>query len=108
MTKGEVNTKKEKKEGTLSRMKEKLKSMRGEKGEKDEEGRTATKSLSKIFHRVNPVGKASRESFSKVFHRIGDALQKKEEDKEESKRDKILSLDRKDMESTLKHQDQEL
>lgn len=56
-----------------------LKGIRVDKNNQDEseDKLGAHISISKIFQRINPVGKASRESFSKVFHRIGDALQKK-------------------------------
>ncbi|XP_054269168.1 uncharacterized protein LOC128990682 [Macrosteles quadrilineatus] len=100
-----AKVKKDKRDSTLTRMKDKLKSLRGDKGEGCEEGRPVTKSMSKIFQRIKPVGKASRESFSKVFHRIGDALQKKEDDKEPKGEDKTLSLDRKEVEKRLRHQD---
>lgn len=100
-----AKVKKDKRDSTLTRMKDKLKSLRGDKGEGCEEGRPVTKSMSKIFQRMKPVGKASRESFSKVFHRIGDALQKKEDDKEPKGEDKTLSLDRKEVEKRLRHQD---
>lgn len=76
--KTETKRKTGKKENTLTRM---LKGMRVDKSNQDEseDKLGAHISISKIFHRINPVGKASRENFSKVFHRIGDALQKKGE-----------------------------
>lgn len=76
--KSETKRKYGKKENTLTRM---LKGIRVDKSNQDEseDKLGAHISISKIFQRINPVGKVSRENFSKVFHRIGDALQKKTE-----------------------------
>lgn len=63
-----------KKENTLTRM---LKGFRGEKAEEGLDKQISNKHFSKIFQRVNPIGKTSRENISKVIHRIGDALYRK-------------------------------
>lgn len=74
----ETKVKTDKKSNTLTKM---WKGIRVDKSKQDgsDDKMEARGSISKIFKRINPVGKVSRDNFSKVFHRIGDALQKRSE-----------------------------
>lgn len=77
-----VEEKAQKKGNTLTRLFKGIRKSEEEKQPTESETDTNSAPVTKIFQRMNPVGKTNRDNVFKVFHRIGDAFKRKgEEDK---------------------------